>query len=290
MDHLASCYFCKSALEAPLQDYRVVPVEIRDDDDVTTATLCSSCHAKLERLLAPVVRAAGGDGATLDAHDADRVTNPPTADEPEPEPETETEPEPETETEPEPETGPRSGRPDDDSEDSLVDVGTSLVDVDDPLAGGDRSADREEPTADAPGYESSGSAAAPDAGGDQRSGNEEQGRATRTEEQDGGDGTEAQTGADTRSEAQTGAETRTETEAEGDTSDDETTRTTVSALEYNRVMRLLQNREFPVDRAEIQTVAANAYGLAEHECAEVIDLAVDRGLVAERGDQLVRPS
>jgi hypothetical protein len=251
MDHLASCYFCGSALDAPLQDYRVVPVEMRDDDDVTTATLCGSCHPKLERLLAPVVRAAGGDGATLDARDADRVRNPSTTDEAE--------------------TEPRSGRPDDDSEDGLVDLGAGLVDVDDPLAGGDQSGDTEEPPADTPGYESSGSAA-PDAGGDRGSEDEEPARATRTEKQDGSD------------------ESETRTEAEDDTGDDETTRATVSALEYNRVMRLLQNREFPVDRAEIQTVAANAYGLAEHECAEVIDLAVDRGLVAEQGDQLVRPS
>jgi hypothetical protein len=64
----------------------------------------------------------------------------------------------------------------------------------------------------------------------------------------------------------------------------------ISALEYNKVMRLLQNREFPVDRAEIETVAANAYGLAESDCAAVIDLAIDRGLLREEGGQLRRPS
>jgi hypothetical protein len=53
-------------------------------------------------------------------------------------------------------------------------------------------------------------------------------------------------------------------------------------------MRLLQNREFPVERAEIETVAANAYGLSQSECAEVIDLAVDRGLIDEDGANLVR--
>jgi hypothetical protein len=66
------------------------------------------------------------------------------------------------------------------------------------------------------------------------------------------------------------------------------TRTSISALEYNKVMRLLQNREFPVERAEIETVAANAYGLSQSECAEVIDLAVDRGLIDEDGANLVR--
>jgi hypothetical protein len=66
-------------------------------------------------------------------------------------------------------------------------------------------------------------------------------------------------------------------------------RTTISALEYNKVMRLLQNREFPVERAEIIEVAASAYDLAEADCEEVIDLAIDRGLLEETEGQLVRP-
>ncbi len=70
---------------------------------------------------------------------------------------------------------------------------------------------------------------------------------------------------------------------------DETAETTISALEYNKVMRLLQNREFPVDRTEFEQVAANAYGVARSDCTEVIDLAIDRGLLAEDDDQLVKP-
>ena len=64
----------------------------------------------------------------------------------------------------------------------------------------------------------------------------------------------------------------------------------ISALEYNKVMRLLQNREFPVDREEIVAVAANAYEVSRRDCARVIDVAIDRGLLAEddRG-RLVRP-
>ncbi|WP_302081428.1 hypothetical protein [Salinibaculum rarum] len=72
------------------------------------------------------------------------------------------------------------------------------------------------------------------------------------------------------------------------TTDEQPARTNISALEYNKVMRLLQNREFPVARDEIETVAANAYDLSQTQCAEVIDLAVDRGLIDEDGDQLVR--
>ena len=54
-------------------------------------------------------------------------------------------------------------------------------------------------------------------------------------------------------------------------------------------MLLLQNREFPVDRNEIETVAASAYDLSEAECAEVIDIAVDRELLIEEGAQLRKP-
>lgn len=68
------------------------------------------------------------------------------------------------------------------------------------------------------------------------------------------------------------------------------TGTTISALEYNRVMRMLQNREFPIDREEIVLVASNAYDLAQSECNQVIDLAVDRGLLDDRDGELYRPA
>ncbi len=89
-------------------------------------------------------------------------------------------------------------------------------------------------------------------------------------------------------------ETASETEVGGQTNDGDgeslAAQTTISALEYNKVMRLLQNREFPVDREEIEAVATNAYDLRQSECAEVIDLAVDRGLIDEREGQLHRPA
>jgi hypothetical protein len=87
----------------------------------------------------------------------------------------------------------------------------------------------------------------------------------------------------------TGAESAS---ADGDAGRDSSgrrTETNVSALEYNKVMRLLQNREFPIERSEIVGVAASAYELSESDCAAVIDLAVDRGLIDERNGQLVRP-
>ena len=105
------------------------------------------------------------------------------------------------------------------------------------------------------------------------------------------DGSNGGTEADTPGENEptvTGDDATTADERGGTNPDREVTGS-VSALEYNKVMRLLQNREFPVDRAEIEAVVTSAYELSPGECAAVIDTAVDRGLVVERDGQLVRP-
>jgi len=103
----------------------------------------------------------------------------------------------------------------------------------------------------------------------------------------------SETGEESSEDAGTGDDESTDQVAETrETEEAVTARTTLSALEYNKVMRLLQNREFPVDREEIETVATNAYDLRRSECAEVIDLAVDRGLIEEDEEdgQLRRPA
>lgn len=89
-----------------------------------------------------------------------------------------------------------------------------------------------------------------------------------------------------------GNETQAETDSDraGDSAEtDAEDRRSISALEYNKVMRLLQNREFPVDRMELLAVAASTYDLSQAECEAVLDIAVERGLLAEDGDKLVKP-
>lgn len=66
-------------------------------------------------------------------------------------------------------------------------------------------------------------------------------------------------------------------------------RQTISALENSKVMRMLENREFPVERESFQVVAANAYGVSPSDVGKVIDMAIDRGLLAEQNGDLVRP-
>lgn len=54
-------------------------------------------------------------------------------------------------------------------------------------------------------------------------------------------------------------------------------------------MRFLRNRELPMDRDTATTLAASAYDLEPHEVAEVFDLAIDLGDLAERDGELDRP-
>jgi hypothetical protein len=63
----------------------------------------------------------------------------------------------------------------------------------------------------------------------------------------------------------------------------------VSPRTYNRVVRLLQNREFPVDRADFEALATSAYELDHGECAAALDGAIEKGLLEERDGELHRP-
>lgn len=63
----------------------------------------------------------------------------------------------------------------------------------------------------------------------------------------------------------------------------------LTRLEYNKVMRLLQNRELPVDRAEIREVALNAYEIDASQFETVIEAAIDKDLIAEENGQFVAP-
>ncbi|MFB6091476.1 MAG: hypothetical protein ABEK02_00525 [Haloquadratum sp.] len=59
--------------------------------------------------------------------------------------------------------------------------------------------------------------------------------------------------------------------------------------DFRTVMRLLGNREFPVDRAEIVDVAAGAYDLDERHVEEILEYAVDREVLVDDGGTLTKP-
>jgi hypothetical protein len=110
----------------------------------------------------------------------------------------------------------------------------------------------------------------------------------RTPERDDAGTTDIGRNATDRAPTDSGSERDEDSSAEADDgSDGPAAETTVSALEYNKVMRLLQNREFPVDRAEIEEVAASAYQISPETCHRVIDEAIERDLLAERDGEIV---
>jgi hypothetical protein len=55
---------------------------------------------------------------------------------------------------------------------------------------------------------------------------------------------------------------------------------------YYKVLRLLQNREFPMDRAELTTLVTGAYDVTEPECERILDAAIERGVLVQDGTTL----
>jgi hypothetical protein len=82
-----------------------------------------------------------------------------------------------------------------------------------------------------------------------------------------------------------------EGESDADEEPSATPPETLSPFQYNKVMRLLENRDFPVAIAEFEAIATNAYQLEPSDVEAVIEAAIDRGLIerGEDGETLVRP-
>ena len=264
MAHLSSCYFCGTALDEPLQTYEL------PGSDRTTVSLCPSCTKKLDVVLDSAglsdLRVVGA-GSTEDETEAgDKESSTPA--------ET-TAHDDEREHESEDETDP--------FEDEMV-----SLDVEEKAseAGDEKPAFDERD--DSPGDENLLPEDDPLAAGTDETGDETEVASSREDDETGRTGT-SEASRDVKNQRDAGEKPKDGETNEGSADDGTQTRQTISALEYNRVMRMLQNREFPVDRPEIEFVAANAYDLAESECAQVIDLAVDRGLLVERDGQLYRP-
>jgi len=142
-------------------------------------------------------------------------------------------------------------------------------------------------------------------GGHERRSNASSGTGTETEPRktssDTADAQEAATAeaADgaTTAEAADGATTAEAEDAEGEASEaedgpglSEVDAATVSRETYDRVVRLLQNRSFPVERDTVVSVAAAAYGIDRRDCDRTIDALIQRDALDEGddGDELFR--
>ncbi|MFB6142980.1 MAG: hypothetical protein ABEJ30_06520 [Halorientalis sp.] len=236
---LSSCYFCGTALDAPVSEYALGP-------DAPAVSLCPTCRRKL----AAVVEAVDAEGAAAALGDAD------------------------VEPDAAAERGARSPVADVDQEESRGGAAAS----------GD---DGEEDGPDADAESDAETGTAPDA--DTDSGPVDDAAGTDPEDwfdgDEGRNGTGAEAG-DPGGAAGTGGD---EPASGGEErSADDGGAAVLESAAAKKVIRLLQNREFPVEREEFAVVAANAYDLDRRECQDVIDALVAEGYLGERDDQLVR--
>jgi hypothetical protein len=323
MSDLSSCYFCGTALDAPLDRHTLAA----SGDDPTTVVLCPTCRRKLVSVLERVLVAApDAEGDTLVATAAAGVDGP----DEEPPAVADVTPDqgvgaPVDVTEATESDGPESADAATTDADSTANVPASDAETaedptgraTDPNGSGGAPAESSRRTAAAgdaePIFDESQTAAGDDddeavfgegadaatattAAGDVGGvGDEGAGEAAASDDdagdddvvreaeptRDGGD-------ADADSTAETAAADDGRSQRVGDTGADRSSGTPDTET-YNRVIRLLQNREFPVVTGEIEEVAVNAYGMEPTDFRAVVDAAVERGVIDERGDRLVRP-
>ncbi|WP_049936626.1 hypothetical protein [Haloplanus natans] len=55
---------------------------------------------------------------------------------------------------------------------------------------------------------------------------------------------------------------------------------------YYKVLRLLQNREFPMERADLTALVTGAYDVSEPQCERILETAIERGVLVEDGSTL----
>ncbi|MBO4249080.1 hypothetical protein IL252_14775 [Halomicrobium sp. IBSBa] len=276
MEQLSSCYFCGAALDAQIEPYQVVPASLDPTDDQQRAvSLCPSCRQKLAHVVETVVEASDDGDATaavddvpdLDPEGALLDDEPGTATGADDAVADGQPTDASNDTKPEPEPT-REGRSDDGSESSQSDADGQTQRTGSSYShngtgddhGADRRRDGETRT---------------DRASDER-------RTESAERRD--DARPRRDGRDASDDAE--ADRTQQTHSAGDTGEEDDG-PSLTALEYNKVMRLLQNREFPVERAEIHDIATSAYEISDREFDAIIDAAIKRGLIDEENGTLV---
>jgi hypothetical protein len=292
MSEFASCYFCGTALDAQIEPYPVIP-EDAGTDDRPTVDLCPVCRRKLSKVLdvalsaaddaevAATPLAAGPDPSPLEADHEDPTAGLGSEDE---EPAYAVEPSGEATAVEDTAAAEDDGDADDEGDVDSADGDGGEADA---VSGTDQAEDgaavtnaeapeTENESADGRSDDDSASAesAAETAEADDAVANgEEPGRAT----DDGGEAEEP------------GANDHTEVD-DGETAESESDKPAIlSTPAAQKIIKLLQNRDFPVERGEIEVVASNAYEIPQQDCDDVIEALVSEGYVGERKGELVRP-
>ncbi|WP_135362943.1 hypothetical protein [Halosimplex halophilum] len=318
MDRLSSCYFCGAAPDATLEEHPVVPESLDPTAETqTTVVLCRTCARKLDAVLDSVVGAVEDGGVTADTGSGGDAANADTASgEGGPEDDLESTLGDDEEIltplgddestaeeaaeasemefgddregdEADADTGSDDGggsskarkytrsrgagfrKEDDDTAESGSLTGGAFDDGDDASPGRSTASDGESRDPLAGGStdesaESGSGTSGPESGAGGSSPDDESGG-----QSSGGQSSGGSSGGDTSG-----------SDGDGDH------RVSMTRLENTKVMRLLENREFPVDKEEFVVVAANAYQVSRSDCEKVIDLAVEHGLLREEDGQL----
>jgi hypothetical protein len=262
MERLSSCYFCGAAPDQPLGTYHVSPETTADG---TAITLCPTCHRKLDALLdeADTGTVRGSSDRDAAAHE-------------------QRQPDPNRNAE----TRSPTGRPAPGSGAAPADDGPTGADdqrTGDPHAPGDQSVSAGSGPSGGP---SEDAGTAPSAGPSESAGPPDDPLPAHSDT----------ASADTTPGAPPDAPQETPESGQGPTGGGEQTQPSdtaggqepsVSKQEYRKVLRLLQNRDEPVERGELESLAASAYGLTAAECAKIIGVAIEQGRVDQRGTELV---
>lgn len=278
MSTLSSCYFCGTALDAPIDSYPVVPEEIPTDDE-QTVSLCPTCQRKLHGILETAL-------TSIEAVDSAGVTSE--------EFESHAEAVPDSDHD---DTSTTATEADQDMEPS----GTATPDDADAVA-----AEREPSTeieSDTTSEESDTAATESTDAGDAETATEKdtsddetdstadataQSERVANEPSTTGAGEDPQAVSDGASESAATEAESTDSESDGETDETGGRPAILSTSAAKKVIRLLQNREFPVKRGEFEAVASNAYDIPQEDCVDVLDALVSEGYVSEKRGNLVR--
>jgi hypothetical protein len=256
MTRMPSCYFCATALDEPAPR-PVVPAALRGDETGPTVDLCSDCRPKLDAVVAAVVEATDVAVPATEEDDASAAAATGLAGD-------------EAEADGADRAEADAGADPDGTDDAAVDTDESTDDADD-SGGRDHPHGRTVDASEMPGITlgSAGEADQRESPGDEQADD----AATAADGFDAGPAATDDTAPDA---------------GRGDSGSDFED-VSVSRADFQRVVRLLQNREFPVAREEIQTVASSAYDIPPRTCGAVLDAAIDQGHVAEEDGHLVAP-
>ncbi|AWB26953.1 hypothetical protein [Halococcoides cellulosivorans] len=280
MERLSTCYFCGAGPQETLVDRPVVPEAVLTDSSAQrTIALCPDCRAKFDRLQETIADAAGdGHQARLDtASDSLSILDDDPLDDVDA-------------------TLSRSADADSSGDavedlDAAADVGVA---VDDAAGASDRApADPTTDAADAadgpafgeePASPSADAASAADEPITASTDGPDDAPADPTDESSSDDGGLAEsTAAGDRSD---------EASADGGDPtgavDDPTAGKPFDRQEYSRVVKLLQNREFPIELDTLYELARGAYDIDEDTTTEIVGSLIDRGVIEERGGKLFR--